>query len=787
MTSRIFMLAICLVFSTAVQAATPEHDRQITLTDEDYALAVKFNPVDLASLVRNAQVRPNWMQEENRFWYSSDTDNGPVIILVDAATGARSPAYDLARMATALGAVTGADATGATARPTALTTVEGRLEVEFDIGQQVIQCVAETYICRVVDTLRPSPDMLFSPDGTKAAFVRDHNLWVRNIANGDETRLTTDGSQYRAYASPTDRSQLDPVRGIDGRPAPPVDTHWSPDGRWLITRQIDETEVAVYPFFEPVPADGSFRPKVHELRIPLLGDVNLRKIDDYVIDVETGTKTTLKLPAGFDLESFVYSNQPFDWSDDSTTAVLYASSVDAQLGRLLEVDMKTGDTRTILEEKAPGSRVFLSSSFRVPAAVHVSDEEVIWYSERSGWGHLYLYDRSSGEVIRQLTEGDWAVYSLIHVDMDQRSLLIVGMGREEGTDPYHRYIYRVSLDGGEPVLLTPEPANHLVASESVSPDGDYFVDNYSTVSMPPNSVLRSVWEPERQFTLEQADASALYALGWKAPERLRVKAADGKTDLYAVVFQADDRFHRYGKLPVVENNYLNSIAATAPRDFMNAVGRAHMAALAQLGFHTIIVDGRGTPERSRAFREAGYPEYRDLQVEDHVTALHQIGALYPDMDMDRIGVYGHSNGGAGAARLILRRPDIYKVAVASAGSHDLASLPGSGIKFRGLPRYADGSSLRPSPSAVPENVRAADNAALAGNLNGELMLAYGNLDTAALPTATLRLVDALIKADKRFDLIYMPNRGHRFYDDPYFGRRLRLYFVEHLHGIRPPI
>jgi dipeptidyl aminopeptidase/acylaminoacyl peptidase len=219
---------------------------------------------------------------------------------------------------------------------------------------------------------------------------------------------------------------------------------------------------------------------------------------------------------------------------------------------------------------------------------------------------------------------------------------------------------------------------------------------------------------------------------------------------------------------------------------MDALGVFHVESLRRLGFFVVVVDGRGTPNRSRQFREAGYPVFYDIQVEDHAAAIEQLAEQFEGMDVERVGIWGSSNGGAGAARAILRRPDFFKVAVSSAGSHDYASLPPSGIKYFGVPSYSDGTAVRPSPGAVPENYSGFDNAALAGNLKGDLLLAYGDMDNYALPTATHRLVNALIKAGKTFDVLPMYNHGHFFLFDPYFKRRLVEYFVEHLHGVRIP-
>ena len=719
---------------------TVANDKGVELSAADYAAAEKQDNAHLAALVKNAAVQPHWLDAGKRFWYTRDEDEGRSIVVVDVASGTR---------------------------------------------QTALVCGADQPVCRLEEEPMADPALLYAPGGDRAAFVRDHNLWVRNLDDGSEAALTTSGERFAAYATGSDQSNF-------GRQSPgsvaisrPSATHWSPNGQWLITQRLDERNVETYPFLESVPTDGAFRPRVKEARIVLLGDASGYETDHYIIHVDTGSQVPIQLPEGMDLDDPIPGNAPLGWSEDGHTAYLYASSVDAQIGMLLEVDMRTGESRVVLEERAPGSRVYLGS-FGTPPMVRILDDEFIWFSERSNYGHLYLYDLESGRLKRQLTEGDGAVSSILHVDAKRRSMLVTRSRAGEGFDPYQQYVFRIDLDGGEPTLLTPEIGDHDVDPSKVSPDGAYFVDSFSIMSAPPKTILRSANEAAIVANLEVGDATALFELGWRPPIRVRVKAADGKTDLYAALYLADNKFESAGDLPIVDMNYINSIASVVPVSFTDAVRMSWVTGTTHLGIHAVVVDGRGTPGRSRAFREAGYPAFADIQIEDHVAAIRQLAEEYPNIEADRVGIWGSSNGGAGAARAVLRRPDFFKVAVAAAGSHDYMSLPPSGIKFFGAPAYTGGTVVRPSADAVPENYLPFDNASLASNLEGQLLLAYGDMDSMALPSATLRLANALINAGKSFDLLHMPNRGHFLLYEPYFKMRLRNYFVEHLHGIDPP-
>ena len=758
----------------------------VSLRAADYAAAERWDNVRLGTLVKNASVEPHWIGEGSRFWYTREEEAGHSVVLVDVLTGERRSVFDVDRMSEALTQLAGFAAQGLAPFPDEILFTRDEPEAVYRHGAGTLICGTRRPACRAGDGSAPDPGLLNSPTGEYAVFVRKHNLWLRDLDSGLDSPLTEDGELHAAYASETDQQSPAGRNSEETGITRPAATYWSPDGHWLITRRLDEREVEPYPFLESVPMDGSFRPRVHEMRIPLLGDAGIAKAEHWIVNVRTGAKYPIKLPQGFDLDGFHPGNRPMGWSTDSRTAYMYVSSEDASVGRLIRVDMTSGETRLILEESAKSGRVYLSP-IGTPVMVRTYDDELIWFSERSNFGHLYLYDLDTGKLKRQLTQGEGAVSAILHIDFQRRFALVARSREGEGLDPYQQYVYRISLDGDDPVLVTPETAHHAVETLSVSPNGDYLVETFSTVSAPPRTVVRSLKEPFETLELECADVTAVRKTGWRPPERIRLKAADGKTTIFAALYRAHERYSGSGPLPVIDYNYINSIFSVVPVSFMEGLASAPTIGLTTLGFHVVVIDGRGTPMRSRDFRNIGYPAFPDVQIEDHVAAILQLADDNPDLDADRVGIWGSSNGGAGAARAILRRPDFFKVAVAAAGAHDYASLPPSGVKFFGVPRYADGSPVRPAPNAVPENYLPFDNAALAANLEGRLLLAYGDMDNVALPGTTLRLASALMDAGKTFDLLQMPNRGHSLFLDPYFKRRLRHYFVEHLHGLDPPV
>ncbi len=731
----LLVAAVCVVSAGCDRVAVPP-ESEVAVTEIDYAEAEQLISHHLGDAVRNENPKAHWLGSGDSFWYERDGDAGTEYVLVDAARGQKETPY------------------------------------EAEIPEE---------------TPAPVPGMLESPDGSWSAFAREHNLWVKNNESGDERQLTTDGAPFYSYGGFPDQYRLAALRtGIDF-PSPLANSHWSPDGRQLIVGRLDEREVAEYAFLESVPSNGGARARAHKVRVPLLGDPGQRRTETFIFDVETGDKLEIDLPANYSLEFFVSGNAPIAWSADSEAAFFLASTLGDKSVMLLEVDVTTGRSRTILEEVSDSS-VTLGHNYRAGPNVRILEDtqEVVWFSERSGWGHLYVFDLDSGEFKMQLTDGEWTVLDIVHIDAGDRVLYFTAGGREPGSDPYYRKLYRVSLDGGDARLLTPEEADHEIQAP-FSPSGKHFVETYSTVSTPAKFLLRSLTDGEIIAELEQADATGLYDKGWRAPERISVTAADGVTELRATVYFPPE-FDPKRSYPIIDAIYGGPVSIVAARNFRQTYAAGYQrASLARLGFIVVSLDGRSTPFRSLAFRETGYGNFADPQLDDHVAAIRQIAERYPAVDLGRVGVYGHSNGGYMAARALLKYPDFFTVGVSSAGPHNFQGLPGTGMPWMGIPRYAGGAMTKPDDAAVPENYRILDNANLASGLKGKLLLICGDMDNTAFPALTLQLADALNKANKSYDLLYLPNQTHMYFvDQPYVMRRIWDYFVEHLHGVTPP-
>jgi dipeptidyl aminopeptidase/acylaminoacyl peptidase len=753
----VVMLAASLLLALPAVAQAPA-----ALSAADYERAERFLGYNVNDLVLRDSVDPSWLPGE-RFWYRVDTERGSEFLIVDPVRGTREPAFDHARLAQALAGATG-ESYGAFALPF------DSFELADDGGAMRLSVAGGDWLC-LLDDYRCVPDRaaggagrneVLSPDGTRAAFIRDHDLWVRNVATGEERPLTRDGVADYGYA--TDNAGW---RKSD-RPV----VKWSPDSRKIATFQQDQRGVG-----EMYLVDTRVgHPNLEAWKYPLPGDAVVTMIERVVIDVDHGTVVRLRMPPDQHRSSLcddVICRGDWgdvQWSPDSSSLMFLSTSRDHKREWLRLADIETGAVREVLYEEV--ETFFESGNGAVNWRYLPRSNEFIWFSQRSDWGHLYLYDLESGELEHPITSGEGNVTRVLRVDEDERMLYFIGVGMEAGRDPYFQHLYRVGLDGTGLTLLTPEDAHHDV---SLSPSGDYFVDTYSTPDTPPVSVLRDAAGNE-VLELERADISRLLAAGWQPPQPFTVKARDGVTDLYGLMYRPTG-LDENGSYPIINNIYPGpQTGSVGSRSFSAA--RGDQQAIAELGFVVIELDGMGTPWRSKSFHEAYYGDMADNTLPDQITGMRQLAERYPWIDIERAGIYGHSGGGFATAAAMLHHPEFFKVGVSQAGNHDNRVYEDDwGEKWQGLLTYdADGES----------NYDTQANQNFARNLQGKLLLAHGTMDSNVPFYSTLLLVDALIAANKDFDLILFPNRGHGFGNEPYMMRRRWDYFVEHLLGAEPP-
>jgi dipeptidyl aminopeptidase/acylaminoacyl peptidase len=750
-------LTVALFITTA--PAVAQQAPQRVLTVDDYARAEQFLGQNTRPLVFGASVRPNWL-ESGRFWYRNTIPEGAEFVLVDPERRTRARAFDHERLAAALSALT-----DTTYDPFHLPFTTFRLgadgrSISFEVRSQHYTCDIEDYRCTSERAESPSMDRsaVLSPDGQYAAFIRDFNLWVRETETGTETQLTTDGVEDFGYA--TNNAGW-------ARSDRPV-LLWSPDSEKIATFQHDGRGVGeMY-----LVSTNVGHPRLDAWKYPLPEDSLIFRIHRVVIHLDGPRVVRLQMPPDQHRSTVcdhIACRGTFadvEWSDDGSQLGFVSTSRDHKHEVLRVANPETGTVRDVMEETV---ETFFESggNWRLLA----ESDEALWYSQRDDWGHLYLFDLETGRLKNQITRGDWNVLRLLRVDEEDRILYFTGAGREPG-DPYFRYLYRVRMDGSGLELLSPDSADHQT---TFSPSGRYFVDSYSTPDTPPITVLRNV-RGRKVMDLEKADISQLLATGWTPPIPFSVKARDGVTDLYGLMYEPTD-LDRTKKYPIINRIYPGpQTGSVGSRTF--SASRGDTRALAELGFIIVQLDAMGTPMRSKTFHEAYYGNMGDNGLPDHITGMEQLAERHPWIDLDRVGIYGGSGGGFASADALMRYPDFFKVAVSWSGNHDNRNYEDDwGEKWQGLlVENADGTT----------NYDNQANQLLAENLKGKLLLAHGTMDGNVPFYNTLLVVNELIAANKDFDLILFPNRGHGL-GESYMTRRRWDYFVRHLMGAEPPV
>ena len=783
-TSLPALVTFVIATSAAGGAAAPD-----AVTAEDYARAERFLSWNRDRYLANGDIQHHWIGTQDRFWYQRTNDRGAKeFVVVNAADGARHPAFDHAKIAAALSELTHRPVEPGALPFSSFKYVDGEQAIQFDVEDAQWTCQVRTAACERTSSMTAKADESPSPDGRWVAYTREHNLWVRERSSGRESALTTDGIENYGYATESGHAAGVIRQRHGGRPPQLL---WSPDSQSILTFRVDERRVKDFYLVESTPEDGSLRPKFYSYRFALPGDQEVAQIQPIIIDVAGGRTTAIDAPPLPVLSELVTYHHNAWWSRDSRK--VYSLRIDrfARSIGLEEIDAQSGEVREILRESA-GVGLHITNENGIflghPAVRTLENGDVIWFSERDGWAHLYYYDGATGKLRNQITKGNWVVRSIVRVDEAKRQIYFTASGREQGAEPYQQYLYCIRFDGSGIRLLTPETAEHrgggspgngfeseLSTAETgrFSPSGRYFIDNYSRPDLPPVFVLRTV-DGRLVERLEIADISKLREGGYTAIEPFQAVAADGKTAIYGNILRPST-FSPDKKYAVIDAIYPGPSDIRTQKTFSQATFDSMEAqSLAELGFIVVTVDGRGTPHRAREFSDYAYGRYEKASdLEDHIAAIRQLAHRYPYMDLDRVGIDGHSGGGYAAAHALLAYPDFYKVGVAASGNQDQRV------------GYSHWGELYIGP--MDENrYLAAANTPLAKNLEGKLLLAHGEMDDNVSPVSTLKLVDALIRENKDFDLLIVPNVNHLVRFSAYFIRRKWDYFVRNLLGAEPP-
>jgi dipeptidyl aminopeptidase/acylaminoacyl peptidase len=735
-------LCCCLLWNTASANA------QGTIDDYKRAAGLRKS---LEGLAIHLPGRVTWLEGTEQFCYRRSIKEGQEFVLVDAVTLAKKPAFDHARLAVVLSKATG-QIYSANKLPFPVVEFRDKGQaIEVPAANSTWKCSLTDYTCQKLgpaswefqrhafaapEEPKPAPKPAVSPDGKWEAVILNYNVYVRPKDKRAGVAQSYDGSENNYYAQES--------------------IVWSPDSKKLAAYRIRPGYHRHIQYIQSSPED-QLQPKTFSLEYAKPGDT---------LDLPQPVLFDLEAHHQIDIDSALFPNpyeiSALEWRKNSQAVTFEYNQRGHQVYRVLEVNAAGGKIRPLIEEK---SNTFFCYSGKMYRHDIDDGKEIIWMSERDGWNHLYLYDGSSGQVKNQITKGDWVVRGVDKVDDQRRQIFFHASGMHQGEDPYFQHYFRVNFDGSGLTPLTTPAANHAV---SFSSDLKYYVDTRSRVDLPPVSELHRTEDGKLITELERTDTSALAQSGWRAPEAFAAKGRDGVTDIWGVIIRPSN-FDPSKKYPVVELIYAGPQDSFVPKSFS---AYNPMQALAELGFVVVQIDGMGTSNRSKAFHDVCWKNLADAGFPDRILWHKAVAQKNPWYDISRVGIYGHSAGGQEAMGALLFHPEFYKVAVSTSGCHDnRMDKIWWNEQWMGWP-------------LGPQYI-ASSNVENASKLRGKLLLSVGELDQNVDPASTMQVVNALIKAGKTFDLVFLPGQGHTWGGT--WGDRKRYdFFVRNLLGVEPP-
>ena len=794
----------------------------------NWTLAERYSSSSLRSAIYSTSVAPRWLGETDSMFYNWRDSNGSRFYLVVPQSRTKKPLFDHAKLASALSELHRRPYDAHNLPFNSINFTKDHKAFRFNVDTSRYEWTLATETLKRLPRLNRDSIPLdeerevggggqgrgggagafagaqgnwrnWSPDSTAFVFARDHNLYFVEVGKTDTIQISTDGERNYSFGfRDTAQVQQDDddddqdrqertERSRDPRVRPNVT--WSPDSRAFFVTRNDSRKVKDL-YLVNVLANP--RPTLMQYRYAMPGEENVNQGQLYTY---TRGESAIKLvPTQRWKDQRLYNTH---WTTGSQKLrVVRRDRLQRNL-ELIEVDVPTGAIKSLISESVENANLEMQ-----PVRYTKPGGDIIWWSERSGWGHYYLYDHN-GTYKRPLTSGQWRAEQIAGLDSIRGIVYIAGVGREPGENPYYRHHYRVNADGSGFTLLDKGEFTH---ASVFSPTSRYAVDNYSRIDAPTKSVMRDL-ATGAAWDLEEADVSRLKELGWKMPERFVVKAADGITDIYGNMWKPFD-FDSTKKYPIIAHVYPGPQTEGVTYNFSPTNVPQQ---LAQLGFVVIQIGNRGgSPQRSNAYQSFSYFNLRDYALADKKSGIEQLAARHSFIDIDKVGIFGHSGGGflTGAAMMLPPYNDFFKVGVSSAGNHDnniynqnwseqyhglRLVAADSGRARQGQQRRggARGDNPDVNSSSIDQtqedslkfSIRVPTNIELAKNLKGNLLLVHGDMDNNVHPGNTIRLVDALIKANKRFDMMIMPGQAHGFGPmQPYFTRMLMEYFAEHLLG-----
>lgn len=720
---------------------------QGTLEDYNRAYAARRNFG--SHNVYYSNVKPVWLEHGKSFWYVRETPDGRKYVLVDAPSGNRRDLFDHAKLSSELYKLIGKRFS-----PDSLFLNNVQMSykgdtMRFSIDDRKYEFLTKKNKLSVKGNIQPAPEKphwmvvdeeknasaVTSPDGSKSAYIKENNVFVRDLHTGKERKLSQDGTIGNYYSSWIS---------------------WSPDSKKITTCKIRPAEKRYVYYVESSPADG-IQPKLHKQEYAKPGD-ELRFKIPCIFDVETG-KAVVPSTELFASQYDIYGPV---WNSDSKSVIFDYNERGHKVFRVLELSYDTGKVRTLVEETSD-KYVNYTRYFRH----NLNDgKRIIWMSERDNWNHLYMYDRLTGMPSHQITKGEWYVREVLKVDEDNEKIYFSANGVNKDEDPYNIKYYSIGFDGSDMRVLTPDKGFHKAW---FSPDFKYLVDIVSTPVDAPVTTLRSAENGEVLSILEKADISRLLANGWRALEVFTAPGRDGKTDIWGII-QRPSNFDPNKKYPVIEYIYQGPGDQYVPKSFISC--NYWMVPLSELGFIVVMVDGMSTSFRSREFENVCYKNLKDAGIPDHMAWIKAAAEKYLEMDIDRLGIYGCSAGGQESTSALLHYPDFYKAAYSACGCHDnrMDKIWWNEL-WMGYP--------------IDKSYEDCSNVANAHLLKRPLMLVVGELDDNVDPASTMQVANALIKANKDFELVVIPGAHHTMGEA--FGDHKRYdFFVRELMGTEPP-
>lgn len=703
--------------------------------------------------VNNGPVIPNWLSDEQSFWYVNQPEVGKKqFLLVRTQPASKVPAFDHVRMAEALSKTLDTKV-AADNLPIDRIRFDSDTDLRIQVGQKAYKCSLSDYVLSQAASIPTGPRLLAEATSHVSPFYNEdlpeHALEPEQFdvgrknpgrvtfkdnqafldSEGGSTQITTDGESKNRYEGPA---------------------QWSPDGRFCVFRQTVPTPGRKVTFVISSPTD-QLQPKVREMDYLKPGDpLDIPRLVIY----DSVSKSIKKLDQDFTPNP--WSIDRVRWEADSKTFTFLYNQRGHQQMKWVEVTAESGSMRAVIDESV---KTFIDWTNKVFLQGLPDTSEAIWMSERSGYNHLYLIDFKSGKVKNPITSGNWVVRRVENINVDTRTATFWASGFEANHDPYQQYLCQVKFDGTGFKNLTPGDGDHTVTR---SPNREFMVDVYSRPDLAPVSVLRNK-QGEVVLQLQKADWQPLAKEGWKAPERFVAKGRDGKTDIYGLIYRPTD-FQPGKKYPVIEEIYAGPQGSFVPKSFRAYDGKQ---ALAELGFIVVQIDGMGTSNRSKAFHDVCHQNLADAGFPDRKLWLRVAASKYKELDLQRVGIFGTSAGGQNALHALELHGDMYKVGVADCGCYDnRMDKVWWNEQWMGYP--------------IGPHYEAQSGSTLANKITGKLLLLLGEVDSNVDPASTMQVVNALIKANISFDMLTMPNVGHGAIGTTYARKKMYEFFITHL-------